>query len=297
MRSLIFAALLLVAGVPAAAQPAGALDAPTRYVDAEGRRIAYRSVGSGTPLILSVRFRGVLDSWDPAFIDALAKDFRVIMFDYSGLGSSTGSRATTMDQMVDDIRDLADGLKLERFVLGGWSLGGAVAQEAAVQMQDRVSHLVVIGSAPPGHAFGAPQKVFIDAAFKPVNDLADEEVLFFLPTDARSRAAAKASHDRIAARTRDLSPPVPPAFFGDQIKAAADFRTDDSGVTKFLLSTSMPILIVAGDHDVSCRVEDWYALSGRLASARILVMPQSGHAPQHQFPGEVAAQIATFVRH
>lgn len=293
MRLLYLAALLIILAVPSTSMAGGAVDAPTRFVEADGRRIAYRSVGTGRPLILAVRFRGVLDSWDPAFIDALAKSHRVITFDYSGLGSSTGTRATTTNQMVDDIRDLADGLKLKSFVMGGWSLGGAIAQEAAVEMPDRISHLVIIGSAPPGHGFGAPQKAFLDAAFKPVNDLADEEVLFFLPTNEASRAAAKASNARISARKSDLSAPVPPAFFADLFTVAADFRADDSGVSNFLFSTKMPVLIVAGDHDVSCRVEDWYALSGRLSTARILVMPQSGHAPQHQYPDEVAAQIAT----
>ncbi|WP_448659098.1 alpha/beta fold hydrolase [Sphingomonas sp. CJ99] len=294
MRLTLFAILALLIASPGA-RAQSAVTVPTQYLEAEGRRIAYRSVGSGTPLILALRFRGNLDSWDPAFIDALAKDFRVIMFDYSGLGLSSGIAPTTMAQMVDDVRDLADGLKLDRFVLGGWSLGGAVVQEAAVAMPGRISHLLIIGSAPPGHAFGAPQKAFLDAAFKPVNDLADEEVLFFLPTNATSRAAAKASHDRIAARQADRSTPVPPSAFAGLFQAAADFRNDDSGVTKFLLDTRIPILIIAGDHDVSCRVEDWYALSGRLASARLMVMPQTGHAPQHQFPEEVAAQIATFV--
>jgi len=41
-------------------------------VDAQGRRLAYRSVGEGKPIVLCLRFRGDMDSWDPAFIDARA---------------------------------------------------------------------------------------------------------------------------------------------------------------------------------------------------------------------------------
>jgi hypothetical protein len=95
----------------------------TQFLESKGRKIAYRSIGQGTPVILALRFRGVLDSWDPAFLDSLSQNYRVIIFDYSGIGDSTGTRATTMPQMVDDIFDLADGLKLDKFVLGGlwWS--------------------------------------------------------------------------------------------------------------------------------------------------------------------------------
>ena len=71
----------------------GALVTPTRFVEVNGRKIAYRAVGEGKPIVLCTRFRGVLDLWDPAFVDSLAAEgFKVVTFDYSGLGQSTGER-------------------------------------------------------------------------------------------------------------------------------------------------------------------------------------------------------------
>ena len=56
---------------------------------------AYRDTSpretSGIPLVLLQRFRGNLDNWDPALIDALASKRRVLTFDNAGVGSSTGS--------------------------------------------------------------------------------------------------------------------------------------------------------------------------------------------------------------
>jgi len=49
-----------------------AVTAPTRFVDVRERTLAYRSVGHGQPIVLCNRFRGVLDLWDPAFLDGLA---------------------------------------------------------------------------------------------------------------------------------------------------------------------------------------------------------------------------------
>jgi hypothetical protein len=46
-----------------------ALTAPTRLADVGGRTLAYRMVGHGQPIVLCNRFRGVLDLWDPAFLD------------------------------------------------------------------------------------------------------------------------------------------------------------------------------------------------------------------------------------
>lgn len=68
-------------------------DAETQFVDVGGVDLAYREVGSGDPVILFTRLRGTLDTWDPAFVDALADGYRVIMVDYPGVGYSEGELA------------------------------------------------------------------------------------------------------------------------------------------------------------------------------------------------------------
>src|SRR5256886_12338635 len=73
-------------------------DTPTTYTDASTQRVtaengieyAYRDVGDGdVPLVLLQHFRGNLDNWDPALIDALAADRRGITLDNVGGGAST----------------------------------------------------------------------------------------------------------------------------------------------------------------------------------------------------------------
>ena len=81
----------------------GAVAAPNQWVESNGRRLAYRTVGAGTPLVLCTRFRGNLDTWDPAFLDALAvRGFLVVTFDYSGLGLSTGARSYAVPALAQD---------------------------------------------------------------------------------------------------------------------------------------------------------------------------------------------------
>jgi pimeloyl-ACP methyl ester carboxylesterase len=61
---------------------------------ANGVDYAYRDTGpeaTGVPLVLFQHFRGNLDNWDPALIDALATARRVITFDNAGVGGSTGT--------------------------------------------------------------------------------------------------------------------------------------------------------------------------------------------------------------
>ena len=54
------------------------------------------------PLVLLQHFRGNLDNWDPALIDALASTRRVVIFDNAGVGGSTGTTPDTIEQMARD---------------------------------------------------------------------------------------------------------------------------------------------------------------------------------------------------
>ena len=285
---------------PRITPPATAATVATQFVETNGRRLAYRSIGSGPALVLALRFRGVMDSWDPAFLDALAGDFTVITFDYSGLGQSTGTPSYIRTDMARDILDLADALGLERFALGGWSLGGFGVQVFATQNPERVSHLILIGTAPPGPQPHGIQPVFFDHALKPDYDLADEIVLFFEPASPASTAAAQASHDRIAARIGDVSPPIPPETFLAMLQASstpdAAFSDPDDRYGAFFRRGGLPVLVISGDHEIVFPVENWHALNRVWPDLHLLTIPQAGHGPQHQHPEMIAGLIAGFTR-
>lgn len=278
-----------------------ALQASTEYVEASGRRLAYRSIGSGTPLVLCMRFRGTMDHWDPLFLDSLAgHGFRVITFDYSGLGLSAGEKDYSPFALAKDAHDLIAVLGLERVVLGGWSLGGLAAEAFLAMHPGLLTHLVLIGTGPPGALVMAPEQLFYDTASKPVNNLEDEIILFFEPRSEASRAAAKRSHHRIAQRLAahpdDRCPDVPVDFavavLGDRPKNPV-FPAEP--VLAAMKGTTVPILHIGGDHDISFPVENWYALSGQLPTLQLLTYPAAGHGPQHEHPVAAAAHIATFV--
>lgn len=298
-RGVLLSGLALGLAAPALVQaaPAGAVNAPTRYVESNGRRLAYRSVGEGTPLVLCTRFRGNLDSWDPLFLDSLAqRGFRVITFDYTGLGLSTGEKTLNPFSWAKDAGDLVTALNLDKVVLLGWSLGGIAAQAALSIFPGKISHLVLIGTTPPGPVAKLAEPLFYQAAARE-NDFEDEVILFFEPNSPASRAAARASHDRIAARTAELSPPVPYQWaarsLGDEPKANP-FPAPP--ILEILKTTTIPILHIGGDHDLICPVENWYALNDQLPTLQLLTYPNAGHGPQHQHPVSSAAHIETFVR-
>src|ERR1700739_5181126 len=102
---------------------------PTRSVEANGIRFAYRRWGkqSGLPLVFNQHFTGNLDNWDPAILDGLAKEREVIIFNNAGGASSTGEVPTTFAGMARNAEAFIDALGLKQIDLLGFSLGGMVA--------------------------------------------------------------------------------------------------------------------------------------------------------------------------
>src|ERR1700761_2935339 len=122
---------------------------------ANGIDYAYRDTGGPdgvTPLVLLQHFRGNLDSWDPALVDALAGSRRVITFDNTGVGHSTGRTADTVEQMAKDALAFISALGLSEVDLLGFSIGSFVAQEIALRRPGLVRRLVLASSAPQGAA-------------------------------------------------------------------------------------------------------------------------------------------------
>lgn len=275
-----------------------AAEASTQYIEIGGRKLAFRVVGTGKPLVLFNRFRGVLDTWDPLFIDSLAaQGFQVVTFDYSGLGLSSGERSYNPAALVKDARELILGLGLKDVAIGGWSLGGIVAQIYLAMFGGDVSHVVLLATTPPGPLVKSAEQLFYDTAAKPGVDIEQFTTVFFEPADEGSRAASRRSLERILARATDRSPDVDAAWAIDQIgRSPRNPAFPAEEILHVLKRTTVPILHLGGDHDIIFPVENWYALNGLLPTLQLITYPRAGHGPHHQYPEMAAAQIASFIK-
>lgn len=275
-----------------------AMSAQTQYVDISGDNIAFRSFGSGDPMIFVTRMRGTIDTWDPLFLDGLAKSHRVIVVDYPGVGYSDGKLPQDMSQAANFVAAFATGLNIPRFTIVGWSRGGAVAQTVMLEHPDRVTHAVIVGANPPGKLERPIQQAFLDRAFKAVNDLADEEVLFFEPASSTSLKAAAASRQRIYARDGvDSKIPSTPESIQAYLNAAKDYAADQAGRRAKLVTSRIPMLVIAGDNDISIAGQNWFPLVGEMPNAHLVVYPEAGHGPHHQYPELSVDHINAFLRH
>src|SRR3954466_4000931 len=104
-------------------------DASTQRIEAENRiEYAYRDLGrSDLPLVLLQHFRGNLDNWDPALIDALAAGRRVVPFNNVGVASTSGTTPNTVEAMAHDAIAFIEAMSFQRVDLLGFSIGSFVA--------------------------------------------------------------------------------------------------------------------------------------------------------------------------
>lgn len=120
---------------------------------ADGVNYLYRDTGGEdglAPLVLLQHFRGNLDNWDPALVDALSGNRRVITFDNAGVGGSTGMTPDTVEAMARDAISFITALGLGQVDLLGFSIGSFVAQEIALRRPALIRRLVLACTAPEG---------------------------------------------------------------------------------------------------------------------------------------------------
>src|SRR5262249_27226609 len=182
-----------------------------------GIEYAYRELGEGDlPLVLLQHFRGNLDNWDPALVDALAADRHIIAFDNVGVGATTGRTPSTFEAMAQDAIAFLQALDVRRVDLLGFSIGSFVAQEIALIRPDLVRRVVLASSAPQGAAGmqgWAPD--VIAAVGQPETSPDGYLSVFFAATDtsreAGRQAAPRIFRGRATHPDGPTTPPTPPA--------------------------------------------------------------------------------------
>jgi pimeloyl-ACP methyl ester carboxylesterase len=270
------------------------LAAATRFIEIDGRKLAYRTFGAGRPLLLMVRYRGTMDDWDPLFLDTLAERFSVTLFDYSGLGHSSGTPSYSPAALAKDAIDLIRALNLSQVVLGGWSLGGIAAQVVLAQASALVSQVVLLATTPPGQLVKPGEALFYELARRE-NGFEDFVSVFFEPGSALSRAKAEQAWQRLALRDSDRSPVVPVDWAAQQLgDGPRNPMFPVQAVLDALKATRVPVLHLGADHDIVFPVENWYALSDQLPTLHLVTFPDAGHGPHMQHPVAAALHIAAF---
>ena len=275
------------------------ITAPTQFVQTKLEKYSYRRFGKGTglPLLCLQHFTGTLDNWDSAVTDPLASGREVILFESAGLGRSTGQVPENMSGMAAHALAFVDALGLKRVDILGYSLGGMVAQQIALDRPSLVRKMLLVATAPEGgedimHMEKPELKKITDDPHLP--GLEKLVRLFFAPSES-SQAAGEAFAVRLAARKHDREPLAGPNVAMAQITAFRTWEHFNGERFAKLGKISQPCLVVNGVFDNMIPVRNSYMLSEHLPNAMLLTYPDAGHGSLFQFHNSFVTQASLFL--
>jgi pimeloyl-ACP methyl ester carboxylesterase len=270
-------------------------NAPTHTIKAGGVEFAYRQLGprTGVPVIFLTHLAAVLDNWDPRVVDGIAARHRVITFDNRGVGASSGSTPTTIEQMASDAVIFIGALGFDEVDLFGFSMGGMIAQVIAQQEPRLVRKMVLAGTGPAGgDGIDKVTRIsYLDTARGLLTRRDPKELLFFTRT-ANGRGAAKEFLARLEERANDRDKAISIGSFRAQLKAIHRWGQQTPAD---LASIHQPVLVMNGESDKMVPTKNTVDLDRRLPNSQLVLYPDAGHGGVFQFHEDFVKRALEFL--
>ncbi|MCC5980303.1 MAG: alpha/beta hydrolase [Oceanicaulis sp.] len=261
-------------------------------VEAAGLNWRVRESGpaDSPALVLMHGFSHSLEGFE-GWADALSDSYRVIRLDLPGHGV-TGPHpdgAYSNEDTTAQVAELLDALELDRFVIGGNSLGGLVAWRYAADNPERGAGLVLIS--PGGYS---------------INNVGDEPAEVPLPIqmylrlapDAGVRMATEALYgdpSRLSdARVEEIAQMMRQPGIGEALIARLNqFTLPDP--EPVLATISVPALILWGAEDRMVPAEHGERFAAIMPDARLITYEGAGHVAMEEIPDDTAADVRAFL--
>ena len=272
--------------------------APTRYVEADGIRFAYRRFGNPqrVPLVMNIHFTGTMDHWDPAVTDGLAQGREVILFNNAGISGSSGAVPESIEEMAANAARFIKALGLEQVDVLGFSMGGLIAQELAIAEPRLVRRLILVGTGPrSGVAMDSltpeAQEIF-GAAYENPDHLWLR--VHFAPTET-SQAAGRAFLERYLRRQENRDPLPDEHVASAQLAALAKWGKPKDDPYAYLAGVTQPTFVVNGDNDLIIYTANSLILRQNIPNAQLALYPDASHGSLYQYPERFVADVAQFL--
>lgn len=270
-------------------------NAPTRTINSGGVEFAYRQLGpdTGVPVVFLTHLAGVLDNWDPRVVDGIAAKHRVITFDNRGVGASSGSTPTSIEEMASDAVAFIRALGLHQVDLFGFSMGGMIAQVIAQKEPQLVRKLILAGTGPAGGEGidKVTRLTYLDTARGLLTRQDPKQYLFFTRTP-NGRAAGKEFLSRLKERTNDRDKAISLGSFRAQLKAIHRWGQQKPAD---LASIHQPALIINGESDKMVPSQNTVELDRRLPNSQLVLYPDAGHGGVFQFHEDFVKRALEFL--
>jgi pimeloyl-ACP methyl ester carboxylesterase len=255
--------------------------ATTQFVQAGDLRFAYRRFGprGATPLLLCNYFAANMDDWDPKVTNGFAAEHDVILFDYPGIGRSSGDTPSTVATLTKHCVAFGRAIGLTQFDVIGFSLGGMIAQQLGAEYPDLLRRIILLGTGPRG----GEGMVFDDLSVDELDDTSALVMKALFTQSKASQASGRAYLERLKSRSTDRDTPVCKQSASAELAAIREWGVIPASNRFAMLSKIQhPALIVHGNKDVVVMPINAFLLAEHLPNAQLIMYPDSGHGAQSQ---------------
>lgn len=273
---------------------------PSQFIAVQGLSVHLRDEGprqDAVPIVLLHGTSASLHTWD-GWVAQLKDKRRVIRVDLPGF-ALTGPNAQddySTAAYVDFVRALANQLNLQRFVIGGNSLGGQIAWSVAVAMPDRIDRLILVDSSgyPPELLTSKPR---IPLGFR----LASMPALQPLTANTLPRGVVEASVKNVYGDPSKVTPQLVDLYYDMTLRQgnrAALRRRLEQGYTADvarLKTLRQPTLVLWGGQDKLTPLEFAHWFKRDIPDSRLVVFEDLGHVPHEEDPARTAAEVKKFL--
>lgn len=252
--------------------------------------IAFRSLGSGPPLVMLTGSNLTLHGWDPELLESLARSARVHILDYPGIGAARFDGEFTVAGLADYVLDFLDAAQLPPVHLLGYSMGGWIAQALALRAPGRVRSLTLVATdcGGPEAVRAAPEVE--EAMTQPAADPLEQgrrllSVMF--PPEALPEVGPRVGGIFMAAGEQ---PDIDSATIDREHTLESVWYAGD-GLCPAIEALNLPALVLHGTHDQVIPIENARTLARRLPNAELESFDSAGHGLIYQVPAQLAGAI------
>jgi pimeloyl-ACP methyl ester carboxylesterase len=281
------------AGSAAATTVPSIATVPIQVIRTSDGSVSYRSVGSGPPLVLIMGYSGSQDDWAPDFVNALAVQHRVVIFDNAGIGQTTMPVGTlSVSGMAKQTAALIAALGLKHPDVLGWSMGGMVAQALAVLHPGDVQRLV-LSATYSGNGKATSPSPANAAALVNAAKTGDTNAIMALIFPADQLAAQESAYIRGVSGYPGFYQ-APESLAVAQHAAISSWAAGSAAAGHGHISA--PTLIGDGADDVMTPPANVHKMVQEIPGARSVIYPDAGHGFLFQDASAWAARINAFLK-
>jgi pimeloyl-ACP methyl ester carboxylesterase len=256
--------------------------------------IAYKTFGSGLPIVLISGSGNVMDVWPSYFLQALSKNHKIVIFDNRGVGNTTaGTKPFSIVQFANDTAGLMDALKIQKADILGFSMASFVAQQLALLHPQKVDHLILYGASCGGQE-GTPQSdVVVKILSDVVNNRTSDPNTLLSVTFPVKWMKEHPDFLKVFTSTSEI---IPSSTLKIQFDLVESWLSKNwSGICNQISKVTTPTLIITGTEDVAVPANNSLMLVQKIPNSWLVQIKEAGHGLMYQYPEKFTTIVKTFL--